>query len=74
MLVFLYINILFFLAYGKGIEEVQERNVLSREKYGKGDDFKYRYKKENRIEESLRKNPGFPGYISRTVSWNRYAS
>lgn len=41
------------LAYGKGIEEVQEQNVLSREKYGKGDDFKYRYKKENRIEPIL---------------------
>ena len=41
------------LAYGKGIEEVQEQNVLKGAKYGEEDDFKYCYKKENRIEPIL---------------------
>lgn len=41
------------LSYGKEIEEVQEQNVLKEEKYGEEDDYKYHYKKENRIEPIL---------------------
>ena len=38
-----------YLAYGREVEEVQERNELAEEAYGQEDDFKYRYKKEDRI-------------------------
>lgn len=41
------------LSYGKEIEEVQEQNVLKKERYGEEDDYKYHYKKENRIEPIL---------------------
>ena len=41
------------MAYGKEIEELQEQNVLKGAKYGEEDDFKYCYKKENRIEPIL---------------------
>ena len=41
------------VAYGKEIEELQEQNVLKGAKYGEEDDFKYCYKKENRIEPIL---------------------
>lgn len=38
-----------YLAYGKEIEEIQERNQLFEETYGREDDFKYHYKKGDRI-------------------------
>ncbi len=41
------------LAYGREIEEVQEQNALKGERYGEEDDFKYRYRKGNRIEPIL---------------------
>lgn len=37
------------LAYGREIEEIQERNTLEKARYGKEDDFLYRYRKENRL-------------------------
>lgn len=41
------------LTYGKEIEEIQERNTCSEEKYSQEDDFKYRYRKADRIEPVL---------------------
>ena len=41
------------LTYGKEIEEIQERNTADEEKYGTEDDFKYHYKKEDRLEPIL---------------------
>lgn len=37
------------LAYGRGIEEVQERNRAMAVKYGAEDDFKYAYRKGDRL-------------------------
>ncbi|MCI9221464.1 MAG: hypothetical protein HFH94_17450 [Lachnospiraceae bacterium] len=41
------------LAYGREIEEIQERNIHAGESYRQGDDFKYHYKREDRIEPIL---------------------
>ena len=41
------------LAYGKEIEEIKEKNSAGEEKYGTEDDFKYHYKKEDRLEPIL---------------------
>ena len=40
-------------AYGTKIEEIQERNERVKVVYGAEDDFKYRYKKENKLEPIL---------------------
>ena len=40
-------------AYGLQIEKLQGENVNERRTYEGGDDFKYRYKKENRLEPIL---------------------
>lgn len=39
--------------YGRDIEQVQERNAGRGEKYGEEDDFKYRYREEDRLEPIL---------------------
>lgn len=41
------------LAYGREIEEIQERNIHAGESYRQGEDFKYHYKREDRIEPIL---------------------
>ena len=41
------------LAYGREIEEIQEKNRGSGVIYGEGDDFKYHYKKEDRLKPVL---------------------
>lgn len=40
-------------AYGEEIEAIQERNEKGKAVYGADDDFKYRYKKEDRLEPVL---------------------
>lgn len=40
-------------SYGEGIEEIQERNEAAKTVYRTGDDFKYRYKEEDRLEPVL---------------------
>lgn len=40
-------------AYGVQIEKVQKKNRAEKESYDGGDDFKYRYKKEDRLEPVL---------------------
>lgn len=40
-------------AYGLQIEKLQEKNVSEKVSYEGGDDFKYRYKKEDRLEPVL---------------------
>lgn len=41
------------LTYGKEIAEIQDRNMRTEEKYSREDDFKYRYKKADRIKPVL---------------------
>ena len=41
------------LSYGRQIEDIQEQNRSKAEKYGSDDDFKYHYKRENRLEPVL---------------------
>ena len=41
------------LAYRDGIERIQERNKAKKVRYGKGDDFKYCYRKTDRLEPVL---------------------
>lgn len=41
------------LTYGREIEDIQERNAASGEKYGTDDDFKYHYKKDDDLEPIL---------------------
>ena len=41
------------LEYGSQIEDIQEKNTASAEKYGPDDDFKYHYKKGNHLEPIL---------------------
>lgn len=38
------------LTYGRNIDRIQERNTTDKVHYGSGDDFKYRYKREDRLE------------------------
>lgn len=41
------------LEYGREIEEIQEKNSVNRENYGLEDDYKYHYKKKDRLRPIL---------------------
>lgn len=49
------------LTYGTEVRKVQERNRAVRTAYGAGDDFKYAYRKEDRL----------PPILNLTLYWGR---